>query len=106
MVWFIPLSACYVVVGVAYFGKSPFFSDVRRGVATLFAMMLGDSFCDITNALAAAAGNRLSAIIFVFSYVFMFMMAVNNVMIAIIKEEFDKRKILIFEEEKMIKMKK
>ncbi len=58
------------------------------------------------NALAEAAGNPISAIIFVFSYVLMLMMAVNNVMIAIIKEEFDKRKILIFEEELMIKLKK
>lgn len=53
-------------------------------------MLLGDSVDAITSDMMANGISSFLAIIYVTMFIFLFVLAVNNIMIAIINEEFDK----------------
>lgn len=82
----------FTFCGVAIFPKVSFFSSVSDSVTTLFSMLAGDSIDMITMAVADKYSRTL-AMIYVFSYVIIFMHAIHNTLTSIIKEYFILRKI-------------
>ena len=81
---FIPILASFVIIGMTTFGGSQRFATMRDSFATLFSLLLGDSIHDIENDLADNGISSFLAIIYIIAFIIIFMLAVNNIMIAII----------------------
>ena len=93
---FIPILMAYIVLGLALFSNSERFSSLNNGIITSFSLLLGDSIQEITTDLMANGSTHHNsllpssfAIIFVFTFVLTFMLAVQNIWIAIIMEELE-----------------
>lgn len=63
-------------------------------VTTLAAIMAGDSISDISCDMAEK-NSKILVIIYIFSYVILFMHAIHNTLISILKEYFILKKIEI-----------
>ena len=75
---------------MAFFSNSERFSNTEAAIRTSFSLLLGDSIDDIVNDLIMNGSTSLRtffALFYVFSFCFLFMLAVHNIWIAIIMEE-------------------
>jgi hypothetical protein len=84
----------YVFLGMCLFPKVDHFSSMSSSVVTLAAMMAGDSIAEMTFD-SAQKQNRLLVIVYIFSYIILFMHAIHNTLISILKEYFVLKKIEI-----------
>lgn len=96
---FLPVFLSYTLLGICLFPKVSFFSSLADSVTTLVSLMMGDSIEMITAAIIEK-NSVLSAIIYIFSFVLMFMHAIHNTLTSLIKEFFILKKIELVKEEK------
>jgi len=99
MVSFLIIFMGYTCLGMCLFPKVTYFESMSKGVTTLASMMAGDSIRDITEALDEKA-NTLLVIIYIFSYIVLFMHAIHNTLISILKEYYILKKIEMLKEKK------
>lgn len=92
MVSFMIIFMGYTFCGMCLFAKVIYFSSLSRAVTTLASMMAGDSISDITCRLAEKR-SKIMVIVFIFSYIILFMHAIHNTLISILKEYFILKKI-------------
>jgi len=88
------------------FGASQRFATMRDSFASLFSLLLGDSIHDIADDIENNGVSSFMAIIYIISFIIVFMLAVNNIMIAIIQEEGERRKSMLEKEKAYKKMEK
>ncbi|KAL4480634.1 hypothetical protein ABPG73_016535 [Tetrahymena malaccensis] len=103
---YIPILASFIIVGRTAFGGSQRFATMRDSFATLFSLLLGDSINDITHDLEDNGISRLLAVIYIVSFIILFILAVNNIMIAIIQDEGSRRKEVIKRDQEYKKLDK
>lgn len=99
MVSFLIIFMGYTCLGMCLFPKVTYFESMSKGVTTLASMMAGDSIRDITEAMDEKA-NTLLVIIYIFSYIVLFMHAIHNTLISILKEYYILKKIEMLKEKK------
>lgn len=92
---YIPVLASFVIVGMTVFGGSQRFATLRDCFATLFSLLLGDSINDITHDIEDNGVSKPIAIIYIVGFIILFILAVNNIMIAIIQDEGSRRKEVV-----------
>ncbi|EAS02783.2 cation channel family transporter (macronuclear) [Tetrahymena thermophila SB210] len=103
---YIPILASFIIVGRTAFGGSQRFATMRDSFATLFSLLLGDSINDITHDLEDNGISRPLAVIYIVSFIILFILAVNNIMIAIIQDEGSRRKEVIKRDQEYKKLDK
>lgn len=103
---FIPILVSFVIIGMTSFGASQRFATMRDSFASLFSLLLGDSIHDIADDIEDNGVSSFMAIIYIISFIIVFMLAVNNIMIAIIQEEGERRKSMLEKEKAYKKMEK
>lgn len=96
---FVPILMAYVIVGLSSFGASQRFATFRDTFATLFSLLLGDSIHDITLDLEENGVSPVLAILYITSFIVIFILSVNNVMVAIIQDEAEMRRAKMEESE-------
>jgi len=79
---------------------------MRDSFATLFSLLLGDSIHDITDDIGDNGVSSVLGIFYIIFFIIVFMLAVNNIMIAIIQEEVEHRKNKLEKEKAFKKMEK
>ena len=72
---------------------------MSKAVTTLASMMAGDSIRQITEAMDEKS-NTLMVIIYIFSYIVLFMHAIHNTLISILKEYYILKKIEMLKDKK------
>lgn len=96
---FLPVFLSYALLGICLFPKVAFFSSLADSVTTLVSLMMGDSIDMITDAILEK-NSLILAIIYIFSFVLMFMHAIHNTLTSLIKEFFIIKKIELVKAEK------
>ncbi len=96
---FFPVFLAYTFLGICLFPKVSFFSSLARSVTTLVSLMMGDSIEMITSAMCEKNSGVL-CIVYIFSFVLMFMHAIHNTLTSLIKEAFILKKIELIQDEK------
>jgi len=81
---FIIIFLGYTFLGMCLFSKVSFFSSMSLTVTTLVSMMAGDSICLITQTICEK-NSSFVAILYIFSYIILFMHAIHNTLTSIIK---------------------
>ncbi len=87
MIGFIPVLIGFIIIGMTCFGMSYRFATIDMSIITLFSLLLGDSFDDITSDMISNGINKAIAIIYCITFSWTFIFAVHNIWIAIICEE-------------------
>lgn len=96
---FFPVFLSYTFLGVCLFPKVSFFSSLAKTVTTLVSLMMGDSIQMISAAMIEKNSTTL-VIMYIFSFVLLFMHAIHNTLTSLIKEAFILKKIELVQEEK------
>ena len=78
---FLPIFFCFIIVGITSFCQFEHFESVSQTVSTLFALMTADSISMITQNIHQKGYSNM---FFIFSYVFIFFIAVHSIIVAII----------------------
>ena len=99
LVSFLIILMGYTSLGLCLFPKVREYYSLSRAVTTLASMMAGDSISEITMAMAEKA-NTIIVIIFIFSYILLFMHAIHNTLISILKEFYVVKKIELLKQQK------
>lgn len=81
---FLPVFLSYALLGVCLFPKVAFFASLADSVTTLVCLMMGDSIEMITNGIIEK-NSIILAVIYIFSFVLMFMHAIHNTLTSLIK---------------------
>lgn len=81
---FIPILMAFIVVGMTSFGASQRFATFRDTFATLWSLLLGDSIHDITTDIKNNGISPFLAILYSTGFIVIFILSVNNIMVAII----------------------
>lgn len=89
---FFPVFLAYTFLGMCLFPKVSFYSSLSKAVTTLVSLMMGDSIQMITSAMMEKNSVTL-AILYIFSFVLLFMHAIHNTLTSLIKEAFILKKI-------------
>lgn len=84
LVSFIIIFMGYTYLGMCLFPKVSYFQSMSKAVTTLASMMAGDSIREITEAMTEKS-NTLLVILYIFSYIILFMHAIHNTLISILK---------------------
>lgn len=96
---FFPVFLSYTFLGICLFPKVSFYSSLAKSVTTLVSLMMGDSIEMITSAMIEKNSVYL-CVVYIFSFVLMFMHAIHNTLTSLIKEAFILKKIELIQEEK------
>ena len=89
---FLPVFISYALLGMCIFHKVSFFATLDNSVATLVCLMMGDSIDEITGAIILKSPT-IPAILYIFSFVLLFMHAIHNTLTSLIKEFFIMKKV-------------
>jgi hypothetical protein len=81
---FLIILFAYTFFGICIFPKVRFFCSMSNALTTLASMMAGDSIEMITSAMTEKYSTIL-VIIYIFSYIILFMHAIHNTLISILK---------------------
>lgn len=81
---YIPILACFIIIGMTSFGGSQRFASIRDSFASLFSLLLGDSISSITHDIENNGFSKPLAILYIVGFIIIFILSFNNVMIAII----------------------
>lgn len=84
MVSFLVIFMGYTCLGMCLFPKVSYFESISKAVTTLASMMAGDSIREITEAMNEK-NDTIIVIIYIFSYIVLFMHAIHNTLISILK---------------------
>lgn len=82
----------YSFLGMCLYPKVLYFSSLSKSVTTLVSMMAGDSIRMFSQAICDKYSST-SAMLYIFSYVIMFMHAIHNMLTSILKEYFLMKKV-------------
>lgn len=92
LISFLVIFMGYTFLGICLFPKVQHFCSISRAITTLAAMMAGDSISDITQDMIEKQSTIL-VILYIFSYIILFMHAIHNTLVSILKEYFILKKI-------------
>ncbi|KAM3144945.1 hypothetical protein pb186bvf_002950 [Paramecium bursaria] len=88
---FVPVFFGYTFLGMCIFSQTELFSSLSNSTTVLIALIYGDSISDVIRKSAKGV-NIITSMLFTCSYILIFIFTVNNIMIALIKEQQDYKK--------------
>lgn len=98
---FLPIFFAYAFLGICLFSESSRFNNIQSATTTLIALIYGDSISDIILQTSKNVNLTLT-VIYIISYTLFFIFAVNNIMIALIREQQEQRKDLMQMEKELM----
>jgi len=90
----------YTFLGMCIFSKVSFFSSMSDTITTLVSLIAGDSIDMITTAIILKSSTFI-AMVYIFSYVILFVHAIHNILTSIIKEFYMLKRLKVIEAEKI-----
>ena len=99
LVSFLIILMGYTCLGMCLFPTCRYYYSLSKAVTTLASMMAGDSISEITCAMAEKE-SVIICIIYIFSYILLFMHAIHNTLISILKEFYVIKKLELLRGEK------
>ncbi|CAD8179178.1 unnamed protein product [Paramecium octaurelia] len=98
---FLPVFLGYALLGMCLFSDSHQFVSLSSSINALFSLIYGDSISDVARDSSRGVSLELS-LIYIVTYILLFLFAVHNIMVALIKEQLEIRRDLIFQEKELM----
>ncbi|CAK84641.1 unnamed protein product (macronuclear) [Paramecium tetraurelia] len=98
---FLPVFLGYALLGMCLFSDSHQFVSLSSSINALFSLIYGDSISDVARDSSRGVSLEVS-LIYIVTYILLFLFAVHNIMVALIKEQLEIRRDLIFQEKELM----